>query len=180
MAIILAPSLAFLALGVAGMHVSREHRFKEVTTADRRQVVTGGELGVAIDVKREVLTKTEEDDGSLRLTYRYPQELMPGDPVSLECIVVRALDAAAAQRALELVEWETRKSLDPKAGLLEWGDASRAGTVLKDGRPVGSFFAARKDRFLLVLRVTGLQLDAEQLRAHLMPHLEPLTRFGEP
>lgn len=180
MLIVLAPSLAFLGLVAAGLRVSRENRQKNVTAVDRAHVVTAPDLQLDADPKREVLTKTEEDDGSLRLSYRYPKELLPGDAVSVESIVVRALDSVAAQRALDLVEWEVRKSLDPRPGLLEWGDASRAGAVLKDGRPVGTFFAARQDRFVFVLRVTGLELEAAQLRTLALPRLEQLSRFGEP
>ena len=183
MVIILAPTLTFVVLALAGVKMSREHRFKSVTAMDRAHVVTAGDLGQTADPVREYLRKTEEENGSLRLTYRYPDELMPGDPVSVECLVVRTLDSVAAKHALDLVEFEVRRSLDrPSTGsgdALAWGDESRAGLLRKEGRPVGTFFAARKDRFVFVLRVTGLQLEPAELERVMRPKLEQLTRFGE-
>ena len=178
MALILAPSLIFLGLAAGGARMSRENRFKPVSALDRAHLVTAGDLGAPADPARELLMKTEEDNGSLRLTYRYPGELMPGDPVSVECLVVRTLDAVAAKHALDLVELEVRRALVRKDALA-WGDESRAGVLLKEGKPVGTFFAARKDRFLFVLRVTGEVPGPEQLEAVLRPKLEQLTRFGE-
>jgi hypothetical protein len=176
-AIILAPSLAFLGLVFAGMRVSRENRFQNVTAADRAHVVTAPDLGLSADPRREVLLKTEEDNGSLRLTYRYPDELLEKEPVSVDCIVVRALDEVAARRVLSDVEGEVRRALAPAQGVLEWGDESRAGVLLKEGRPVGTFFAARKGRFVFVLRITGLQLEPQKLEEVMRPKLEMLTGF---
>jgi hypothetical protein len=93
---------------------------------------------------------------------------------------VRALDDFAAHRAIELVEWEVRKSLVVEPGFFDWGDESKAGVVKNEGFPTGTFFAARQGRWMFVLRVTGMQLDGAQLRALLLPRLEQLTRFGEP
>ncbi|MBK7863122.1 MAG: hypothetical protein IPJ65_31830 [Archangiaceae bacterium] len=177
MAIILAPSLAFLGLVAAGVRVQNEHRDQAPTALDHALVITAKDLGVTADPKREVFTKVRQDDGSLRLTYRFPVELMPDEAVALECIVERALDEGAAKRRFEMVDWEVRKSFSADPALLAWGDESRAGTVLKEGRPVGTFFSARKDRFVFVFRVTGAQLDAEKLKALLLPRLEQLTRF---
>jgi hypothetical protein len=180
MAIIVVPSLLFLLLAIAGGRFSRENRFKNVTAEDRALLVTAAELIPGADPKREYVRKTEEDDGSLRLTYRYPEEVMPQEPVSIDCIVVRALDGVAAARALQNVAYEVAKQLDSKPELLEWGDESRAGVVLHDGRPVGTFLAARRGRFVWVLRVTGQQLDSAQVQTWVRPRLEQLERFGEP
>jgi hypothetical protein len=178
-AIVVAPSLAFLALAVVGLRVSRESRSRNVTALDRAQVVTAADLGVAAEPSRELLQKTEEDNGSLRLTYRYPSELLPDEPVSVECIVVRALDAVAAKKTLADVQAEVRRALAEKPGALPWGDESRAGVLLKDGRPVGTFFAARQERFVFVLRITGQSHEPDALMAVMRPKLEQLTRFGE-
>lgn len=179
LAIIIAPSLTFVVLAVVGQRVSRENRFKNVTAADRARVVTMAELGQAADPAREVLEKTEEDDGSLRVTYRYPRELGPGEPVAVECIVVRSLDVTKAKQVLADVEGEVKKALAPAAGVLAWGDESRAGVLLNQGRPVGTFYAARKDRFVFVLRITGLQLEPAQLEAVMRPKLERLTELAD-
>lgn len=178
MAIILAPSLVFLGLAAAGARMSRENKFKNVSALDRAHLVTAADLGHQADPARELLMKTEEANGSLRLTYRYPDELMPGDPVSVECLVVRTLDEVAAKHALDLIEFEVRRALDRK-DVLAWGDESRAGLLLKEGKAVGTFFSTRKDRFVFVLRITGVQLEPDQLEQVMRPKLEQLTRFGE-
>ncbi len=176
--IILAPTLVFLGLAIGGAKMSRENNFMNVTALDRAYLVTVSDLGVEADAAREILMKTQEENGSLRLTYRYPFELMPGDPVSVECLVVRAADSAGARKLLDQVEQEVRRSFDRK-DVLPWGDESRAGLMLKDGRPVGTVFMTRKDRFVFVLRITGLQLEPAKLEEVMRPKLEQLTRFGE-
>jgi hypothetical protein len=176
MAIILVPSLFFMVLAKVVQH--RETLHPE--PGDRAFVVTAAELPGAppIDPEREVLERTVETDASLRLTYRYPREVMPDEPVSLECLVVRTVDAAAAQRALGLVGDEVKKALSVRPELLTWGDESRAGDVLKEGRVVGTYVAARKGRFVFVLRVTGLTLDAPAISRVVVPKLELLSGFG--
>lgn len=179
MAIILAPSLLFLGLAIAGVRMSRENHFEHATARDREHLVTAADLGQPHDPARERLMKTGEPNGSLRLTYRYPDELMPGDPVSIECLVVRTPDADAAKQVHDQLESEVRRSLDRK-DVLPWGDESRAGLLLKGGKPVGTFFSTRKDRFVFVLRITGVQLEPARLEEVMRPKLEQLTRFGEP
>ncbi len=179
-AIVVAPSLAFLVLAAAGLNLSRANREKSVSALDRAFVVTAADVGATADPARELLKKTEEDNGSLRLTYRYPYELGADEPVSIECLVVRSLDVVAAKKVLSDVEGEVRRALDPKPGVLAWGDESKAGLLLNQGRPVGTFFVARKDRFVFVLRITGLQLEPTQLEAAMRPKLEQLLQFGEP
>jgi hypothetical protein len=104
---------------------------------------------------------------------------MPGDPISVECLVVRTLDDAAAQRALGLVSDEVKRALQPRPELLTWGDETHAGHMIKDGRVVGTYLSARKGRFVFVLRVTGQQLDAAEIDQVVRPKLEQLTHFAE-
>src|SRR5690242_10738541 len=111
MAMVLAPSAVFLGLYAMGQFSAKQNRFKNVTADDRAHVVTASDLGLEVDPKREYLKKSEEDDGTLRLTYRYPDTLEPGDAVSLECIAIQAPDAAAAQKVVDAVRAEVSRSL---------------------------------------------------------------------
>ena len=179
LAIIVGPSVVFLVLANIGLKIARENRYQTVTAADRAQVVTMADLGQAFDPAREVLQKTVEDNASLRLTYRYPKELGENEPIAMECIIVRSLDIVAAKTVVSDTEGEVRRALAHAPGVLEWGDDSKAGILLNQGKPVGTFFVARKDRYVFVLRITGLQLEPAQLDAVMRPKLEQLTQFAE-
>ncbi|MBL8953532.1 MAG: hypothetical protein JNK82_22340 [Myxococcaceae bacterium] len=179
LAIIVGPSVVFLVLANIGLKAAREHRYQTVTASDRAQVVTMADLGQAFDPAREVLQKTAEDNASLRLTYRYPKELGEHEPIAMECIIVRSLDVVTAKKVVSDTEGEVRRALAAAPGVLSWGDDSKAGVLLKEGKPVGTFYVARKDRFVFVLRITGLQLEPAQLEAVMRPKLEQLTQLAD-
>jgi hypothetical protein len=182
--IVVGPTLIYLVIASVGLHAARTNQFKNVTAADRSHVVTAEEVsrvlgnGRDIDPKREYLRKIQEDDGTLRLVYRFPDLREPADPFRVECEVVKTRDDAAAERSMKVRLSEVNTTFDAREGLLDGGVA---GDLKRDGVKVGSFAVARRGQFILLVKIEGASIDdSRKAEALLSDKLEKLPTFGEP
>jgi hypothetical protein len=182
--IVIGPTIIYLVIATVGLHAARTNQFKNVTAADRAHAVTAEEVarvvadGRDVDPKREYLRKVQEDDGTLRLVYRFPDLREPADPFRVECEVVKARDEAAAERSMQVRLSEVNTTFDARPGLFDGGVA---GDLKRDGVKVGSFAIARRGQFILLVKIEGASVDDPQkVDALLSEKLENLTTFGEP
>jgi hypothetical protein len=183
-AIVLGPTLIYLGIVTVGMHAARTNQLKNVTASDRAHIITAEDvvhaLGLKeeIDPKLELLRKIQEEDGTLRLVYRFPDLRDPAQAFRVESELVKALDEPSAERSLKVRLKEVNTTFDEKPGMLE--DA-KVGGLKRDGVPSGSFAVARRGQFVLSVRVEGAFIDTpEQARALLSDKLRDLPTFGEP
>jgi hypothetical protein len=73
---------------------------------------------------------------------------------------------------------EVQVDLQEKNELFRWGDESRFGLLLADGRPFGNVFVAKKEKRVVYLLVSGIYFDdTESFSAFLSPYLERLDAF---
>jgi hypothetical protein len=184
--IIALPAALYLTVASVGLQASRTNRFKNLTMGDRAHALTAPELAdalnlpVEIDPKREYVRKTREEDGSLRLIYRFPDRPSAADSLQVKCTVVRAKDAAAARQLVAALQSEVGATFEPKPDLFAWGDDGVAGQVMRGGQRAGSYVVARSDNFVWALE-TNAPLDSATLLDGLVrPKLEMLDTFGEP
>jgi hypothetical protein len=182
--IVVMPTVLYLGIVGVGLRAARTNQYLPVTSSDRAHAVTAEDvvrvLGLKADVdpKRESLRKIREEDGTLRLVYRFPDLRDPAQTFRVETELVKALDEAHAERSLKVRLSEVNTTFDEKPGLL---DGAKVGGLKKDGVPIGSFAIARRGQFILLLRLEGASLDTpEQAKALLSDKLENLPTFGEP
>lgn len=175
--VVVTPSLLFFLLAFFSNRVFKEGVPDDVSDSDRQFVVTADALGIAIDAPRELFQKTHHSDGSERLTYRYPVEILPTDPMSVECLVIRTSDVTHAQQAFRDIESEVRRALQPQPDLLKLGDESTVGLLTKNGQAVGTFFAVRTGNRLIAFRMTGKVLEPEPLKALAVEKFGRLPQF---
>jgi hypothetical protein len=182
--IVVGPSLVYLGVVMTGLHGARSSLHQPVTSSDRAHTVTAEDvarvLGVKqeVDPKRELMRKIQEQDGTLRLVYRYPDLRDPQQAFRVETELVKALDEPSAERSLKVRLAEVNTTFDEKPGLLENG---KAGGIKRDGVPVGSLAIARRGQLVLSVRVEGASLETpEQVKALLSEKLDNLATFGEP
>ena len=73
---------------------------------------------------------------------------------------------------------EVQVDVQEKNELFRWGDESRFGLLLADGRPFGNVFVAKKEKRVVYLLVSGIYFDdTESFSAFLSPYLERLDAF---
>jgi hypothetical protein len=182
--IVIGPTLLYLGVAVTGLRAARTNQLKPVTTSDRAHTVTAADvvrtlaLQQEVDPQRESWRKILEEDGTLRLVYRFPDLRDPQQKFRVESELVKALDEPSAERSMKVRLSEVNTTFDEKPGLLEGG---KAGGLKRDGMPVGSFAIARRGQLVLLVRIEGAFLETpEQTKALLSDKLDNLITFDEP
>ncbi len=140
------------------------------------------------NLEGEKVTKTRYIDDSYEIEYVYD---IPEDDEAPYLSYTVTFEPSAGDATTTYVSlWggtkvgfyvfgEVQVDVQEKNDLFRWGDESRLGLLLTDGRPFGNVFVARKGKRVVYLLVSGVYFDdADALTGLLAPYLERLDAFA--
>lgn len=180
------PVLLLLLLGGLGYLYSKGGKQLAATAQDRALVVDAAALaarapGLAVDPKKEQLKKEKDAFGVVTVSYEY--EGQPALYVKSSASFDRTASDAktsygAARLGLQGYLAATGKlQTVARRDLLEWGDESESSLLVRNGKPLGNFFIARKGGRVFMLMTAGLYFDdPETMGEIVLPRLEAMER----
>jgi hypothetical protein len=158
-----------------------------VTPSDREVLVVAAELAPLFDFvlrsDAEAISKTSFLGGRTELEYDYAQP-DPTSPFQLHSRVIVASDRAAARSLYQQLASQlgAGASVDlawiERQGSFSWGDASRYGVFLDDGKVVGQRLACRRGEKVFYLELSGIGLDDSQFTELVAASLQSLESYS--
>ncbi len=144
--------------------------------------------GYTPDPAGETLEKTRYIDDSYEIEYVY--DLPENDEAPYLSYTVTFEPSASDASTTYVSLWggtkvafyvfgEVQVEVQEKNELFRWGDESRFGLLLAEGRPFGNVFVAKKGKRVVYLLVSGIYFDdSESFSGFLTPYLERLDAFS--
>ena len=143
--------------------------------------------GYTPDPSGETLQKTRYIDDSFEIEYVYDLPQDDEAPYLSYSVTFEPSPSDANTTYVSLwggtkvafyVFGEVQVEVQEKNELFRWGDESRFGLLLADGRPFGNVFVAKKGKRVVYLLVSGIYFDdSESFSGFLTPYLEKLDAF---
>ena len=144
--------------------------------------------GYAPDPAGETIEKTRYIDDSYEIEYVYDLPENDEAPYLSYTVTFEPSTSDASTTYVSLwggtkvafyVFGEVKVDVQEKNELFRWGDESRFGLLVADGRPFGNVFVAKKDKRVVYLLVSGIYFDdSESFSSFLTPYLERLDAFS--
>jgi len=136
----------------------------------------------------ETLSKTRYIDDSFEIEYVYDLPEDDEAPYLSYTVTFEPNPSDASTTYVSLwggtkvafyVFGEVQVEVQEKNELFRWGDESRFGLLLAEGRPFGNVFVAKKAKRVVYLLVSGIYFDDSQsFSDFLTPYLERLDAFA--
>ena len=149
--------------------------------------LTGWMEGYTPDPSGETLQKTRYIDDSFEIEYVYDLPQDDEAPYLSYSVTFEPSPSDANTTYVSLwggtkvafyVFGEVQVEVQEKNELFRWGDESRFGLLVADGRPFGNVFVAKKGKRVVYLLVSGIYFDdSESFSGFLTPYLEKLDAF---
>jgi hypothetical protein len=150
--------------------------------------LTGWIPGYTPDLAGETITKTRYLDDSFEIEYEYDLPQNEEAPYLSYNLTFEPSESDASTTYVSLwggtkvafyVFGEIQVEVEEKNELFRWGDQSRFGLLLAEGKPFGNVFVAKKGKRVVYLLVSGIYFDdSENVTAFLAPYLERLDAFA--
>ncbi len=190
---VLAVVVIMVALGALVLFTPVE---EPASAADRALVVDIRAVAAQIDdyrpqPSRETFLRRQYFDHSFELDYTYARA--EGDDLYLKSTLTVAATPGDAEKlfhqrwglssAGKILPGATDVKLVERNDIFRWGDQSRLGVIMADGKPVGNLFVARSGATVFYLLVTGACFDApEAFSSLVLPTLgnSEMSRGREP
>jgi hypothetical protein len=144
--------------------------------------------GYSPDPAGETLEKTRYIDDSYEIEYVYD---LPENEEAPYLSYTLTFEPSASDASTTYVSlWggtkvafyvfgEVEVDVQEKNEIFRWGDESRFGLLVAEGRPFGNVFIAKKDKRVVYLLVSGIYFDdTENFSNFLTPYLEKLDAFS--
>jgi len=143
--------------------------------------------GYTPNLSGESLQKTRYIDDSFEIEYVY--DLPEDDKAPYLSYSVTFEPSASDANTTYVSLWggtkvafyvfgELQVDVQEKNEIFRWGEESRFGLLLADGRPFGNVFVAKKEKRVVYLLVSGIYFDdTESFSDFLTPYLEKLDAF---
>jgi len=182
------PVLLLLLLGGLAYLYAKSGEQLAATAQDRAVVIDAAALaahvpGLAVDPAKEQLKKERNAFGVVTVSYEY--EGQPALYVKSSATFDKTASDAktsygGARLGLEGYLAATGKlQTVARDDLLRWGDESRSSLLVRDGKPLGNFFIARKGGRVFMLMTAGIYFDDPALMSELLrPRLEAMERHA--
>jgi hypothetical protein len=149
--------------------------------------LTGWMEGYTPDLSGETLQKTRYIDDSFEIEYVYDLPEDDEAPYLSYSVTFEPSESDASTTYVSLwggtkvafyVLGEVQVDVQEKNELFRWGDESRFGLLLAEGRPFGNVFVAKKGKRVVYLLISGIYFDeAASFTDFLGPYLEKLDAF---
>jgi hypothetical protein len=143
--------------------------------------------GYSPDPAGETLEKTRYIDDSYEIEYVYDLPENDEAPYLSYTLTFEPSTSDASTTYVSLwggtkvafyVFGDVQVDVQEKNELFRWGDESRFGLLVAEGRPFGNVFVAKKDKRVVYLLVSGIYFDdPESFSSFLTPYLERLDAF---
>ena len=150
--------------------------------------LTGWIPGYTPDLAGETVTKTRYLDDSFEIEYEYDLPQDGEAPYLSYNLSFEPSESDASTTYVSLwggtkvafyVFGEVQVEVEEKNELFHWGDQSRFGLLLAEGKPFGNLFVAKKGKRVVYLLVSGIYFnDSDDVSAFLAPYLERLDAFA--